>query len=66
MSMTSAKTEPLPAFTRVATSRTMVSNGVVARKDKILVAGPRWSGSKSPAVGRMVDGKAVIDDGSLR
>ncbi len=42
----------------VASSETMVWNGVVSDRERIIVSGPRWSGSKGPPVG-VVQGPVV-------
>jgi len=45
-----------PQLTVAAESRSMIWSGVAVDGDRVFVSGPRWSGSKGPAVG-MIDGK---------
>jgi sugar lactone lactonase YvrE len=56
---------PHPALTEeprlelVAESDTMIWNGVAVDAKRIFVAGPRWTGSRGPALG-LVEGGAVV------
>lgn len=47
-----------PRLERAAASDTMVWNGVAVWKGRVFVSGPRWTGSKGPAVGT-IDGDRV-------
>lgn len=42
-----------PSLTAVAQSSSMIWNAVAVAKNRIYVAGPRWTGSKGPALGRI-------------
>lgn len=44
-----------PQLTEAARSESMIWNGVAVEGSRIFVSGPRWTGSKSPAVG-VLDG----------
>jgi hypothetical protein len=55
----SASAHSASPFTVEATSSSMIWTGVVHDGGKLIVAGPRWSGSSGPAVARVVDGGLV-------
>lgn len=42
-----------PALTQIAQSRSMIWNAVAVVRDQVYVAGPRWTGSRGPALGRL-------------
>jgi hypothetical protein len=46
-------------LTLVAQSRSIIWNAVAATDDQVYVAGPRWTGSKGPAVARLDRGTPV-------
>jgi hypothetical protein len=46
-------------LTLVAQSRSIIWNAVAATHDQVYVAGPRWTGSKGPAVARLERGTPV-------
>ena len=46
-------------LTIVAQSRSMIWNAVAVTRDQVYVAGPRWTGSKGPAVARLKRGMPV-------
>ena len=48
-----------PRLTEIARSDTLVWNAVAVTTDRIFVAGPRWTGSKGPAVGVVHGGAAT-------